>query len=82
MRQKREVLTRIFLFYVREIYTHYYEKNRTQKLRKTYIILEELIMTNKTYEIRNNNEMRYVAPDGTIFTSREDYLDYMKGLRN
>lgn len=39
-------------------------------------------MTNKTYEIRNNNDMRYVAPDGTIFTSREEYLDYVKGLRN
>ena len=40
-------------------------------------------MTNKIYEIRNNDtDMRYVAPDGMIFVSREEYLDYMRGLRN
>ena len=39
-------------------------------------------MTNKTYEIGNNDDVKYVAPDGLIYTSREEYLDYVKGLRN
>ena len=38
-------------------------------------------MTNKIYNIENNN-VEYIAPDGIIFTSREEYLDYVKGLRN
>ena len=37
-------------------------------------------MTNKNYEVKGNVE--YVAPDGIIFTSREEYLDYVKGLRS
>ena len=40
-------------------------------------------MTNKTYEIRNNDtDMWYVAPDGMIFMSRDEYIDYMRGLNN
>ena len=37
-------------------------------------------MTNKIYEVKDNVE--YIAPDGTIYTSREEYLDYMRGLRS
>lgn len=29
-----------------------------------------------------NNDVRFVAPDGTIFVSREEYLDYIESLRN
>ena len=29
-----------------------------------------------------DTSIRYRTPDGLIFFSREDYLDYMEGLRN
>lgn len=36
-------------------------------------------------EIKNgleNTDERYMTNDGLIFTTREEYLDYMEGLRN
>ena len=35
----------------------------------------------KTKEI-TKTEVRYITTEGLVFTSREDYLDYMEGLRN
>lgn len=33
-------------------------------------------------KVATTTSVRYRTPDGLIFTSREDYLDYVKGLRN
>ena len=33
-------------------------------------------------EVRENTYVRYRTSDGLVFTSREEYLDYVKGLRN
>lgn len=40
---------------------------------------------NNNVKVNTNNadtSIRYRTPDGLIFYSREDYLDYMEGLRN
>ena len=29
-----------------------------------------------------NNDVRFVAPNGMIFVSRDEYLDYIRSLRN
>lgn len=40
-------------------------------------------MANKTnVEVTTENTTRYRSPDGMIFFSREEYLDYMEGLRS
>lgn len=43
-------------------------------------------MTSKTINIKETTQtqsaVRYRTPDGLVFTSREDYLDYVKGLRD
>ena len=26
-----------------------------------------------------NDDLRYIAPDGTVWTSRKEYLDYVRG---
>lgn len=46
----------------------------------------EQIMSMKSEEtsvkVEKTNNVRYKTPDGLIFTSREEYLDYVKGLRD
>lgn len=57
---------------------------------KTFNIMEENIMSNKVINVKEltntkavtTTSVRYSTPDGLIFTSREDYLDYVKGLHN
>lgn len=47
-------------------------------------------MTNETVnvkelaktEVQTNTYVRYRTSDGLVFTSREEYLDYVKGLRD
>ena len=47
-------------------------------------------MSNKVINVKEltntkavtTTSVRYSTPDGLIFTSREDYLDYVKGLHN
>ena len=33
-------------------------------------------------EVQENTYVRYRTSDGLIFTSKEEYLDYIDGLRN
>ena len=35
----------------------------------------------KTQAVEKTSSVRYRSPDGLIFYSREEYLDYMEGLR-
>ena len=52
--------------------------------------MEELKMTNEIMnvkepaktEVQENTYVRYRTSDGLIFTSKEEYLDYIDGLRN
>lgn len=47
-------------------------------------------MTNKAMNVKEltktavekNTYVRYRTSDGLVFTSREEYLDYVKGLRD
>lgn len=39
-------------------------------------------VTKTKVEANVTTKVRYRTPDGLIFMSREDYLDYMEGLRN
>ena len=34
----------------------------------------------KTNVVKKDDSIRYRSPDGMIFYSREEYLDYMRGL--
>lgn len=34
----------------------------------------------ETKAVEKTSRMRFVTPDGLIFYSREDYLDYVRGL--
>lgn len=73
-------------FYFRVIYTLYYAKKET----KTKLIhyLEVNIMANNIMNVKAATEtkkettgFRYRTPDGLIFTSREEFLDCMEGIK-
>jgi len=40
------------------------------------------IEVNKNTEVKKDTGMRWRTPDGLVFTSKEEFLDYMEGLRS
>lgn len=53
------------------------------KNENNFYYMEVFIMSKKNENVKEVvTEVRYRTPDGLVFTSREEYLDYMKGLRN
>lgn len=73
-------------FFFRVIYTLYYAKKET-KTTNLYNTLEVFTMANMNNNVKVNTAtadtgIRYRTPDGLIFYSREEYLDYVRGLRN
>ena len=62
-------------------------QRKETKNTKLNNILEVYIMATMNNNVKVNTAtvdtgIRYRTPDGLIFFSREDYLDYMEGLRN
>lgn len=47
--------------------------------------MKNINQKNVTMEVKavekNTSSMRFVSPDGLIFYSRKEYLEYMEGLR-
>ena len=57
---------------------------KDEEMVKNYIKYIDYDGTKRVEFIRSNLEpaddgIRYIAPDGTVWTSRKEYLDYVRG---